>query len=711
MSSNSPRHACDQGCDLIIEVLGLVDEKQKLVLLRNNKLFLPFEKSVTTNDSTKFIVDDYMACDQQTNARDVIAINTGSDNKPYYVPLTGGVMLNPARPAKDGKREQARINAAVPYTSLDAHMLTQQAGSDNQALEKIIALPQGFLYVFNNGRLWREIVIDYSQDNCLTFTDLDIATWREQWQEDQPHLPRVIAGQAQDTIWFPQDISAISGEKKNQIDFAFSSEPWSSAYINWLEKGKDRYLSRTQSPVRLFEQFWKEKFDPRTAHYAAPVNDIKPQTPRQPIIEQALLQPTHFLHDLSGQYPREQKNKSESAVKAISDPKTFNAEKLAELEPEFVLPALSKQVSKAGPKKDQKAEIPATEIGEVATGDCFTRVRDKAIHGFMVADVRGAIHQYLSQMESSAGCLSLLCEACYYTPYGTSSMLVNSLVRASKTGTQDNPYHSDKINLQPGTVFASGIMLYERWVMHQNLSSAMASLYRLVSDTPLVINSLRDLFSLDDADYIAGFMEVPALLAALNIKVEDIDKLATKDELKWVRNDSALQGSGADFKKQLSLSGIFDFMGVSEENCTAGNDGSGLFRPHDFEKICDVNHAIWKKSQFDTPYPALFMQREKEQQQAMAVVEKKLVEQQRHSNVAGDLMYEMAVTSFGLMRRVTGGTTALISEYMNAYAKELLEKAKENGTKKQFLTSHIYTGTKKIKSAIYLNSCKIVTQI
>ncbi|MDH0337024.1 hypothetical protein [Metapseudomonas otitidis] len=165
------------------------------------------------------------------------------------------------------------------------------------------ALPRpGHIYVFQNGKLWRELACD-GQGNLA---DIDVAHWRKQAAQGKPADNRAPVGKPLGLTLVPM---LLKGRfVGNQYAMAYSEMAWTWEYIAWLEANSGRVKSRCQTvgPAWSAAVVGGEQWRPTQA---MPIVVIDKQAeglrPRDLHIECALRDPAAFTPAMSALDPQE----------------------------------------------------------------------------------------------------------------------------------------------------------------------------------------------------------------------------------------------------------------------------------------------------------------------------------------------------------------------------------------------------------------------
>lgn len=130
--------------------------------------------------------------------------------------------------------QQNTLLAVVPMARLPGH--------DQYDKPPKGALPRpGRIYVFQNGKLWRELACD-GQGNLA---DVDVAHWREQAAQGKPADNRVPVGKPLALTLVPMLLKGrFVGD---QYAMAYSEMAWTWEYITWLEANSNRVTNRSQN--------------------------------------------------------------------------------------------------------------------------------------------------------------------------------------------------------------------------------------------------------------------------------------------------------------------------------------------------------------------------------------------------------------------------------------------------------------------------------
>jgi len=165
------------------------------------------------------------------------------------------------------------------------------------------ALPRpGRIYVFQNGKLWRELACD-GQGNLA---DVDVAHWREQAAQGQPADSREPVGKPLALTLVPMLLKGrFVGD---QYAMAYSEMAWTWEYIAWLEANSSRVRNRCQNvaPAWSAAVVGGEQWRPTQAMPIIVIDKhVEGLRPRDLHIECALHDPATFTPAMTALDPQE----------------------------------------------------------------------------------------------------------------------------------------------------------------------------------------------------------------------------------------------------------------------------------------------------------------------------------------------------------------------------------------------------------------------
>lgn len=191
--------------------------------------------------------------------------------------------------------QQNTFLAVVPMARLPGHDQYDKAPKG--------ALPRpGRIYVFQNGKLWRELECD-GQGNL---SDVDVAHWRKRATQGKPADGRAAVGKPLALTLVPMLLQGrFVGD---QYSMAYSEMAWTWEYIAWLEASSGRVKSRCQSvaPAWSAAVVGGEQWKPTQAMPIIVIDkQVEGLRPRDLHIECALRDPAAFTPAMTALDPQE----------------------------------------------------------------------------------------------------------------------------------------------------------------------------------------------------------------------------------------------------------------------------------------------------------------------------------------------------------------------------------------------------------------------
>ncbi|WP_249976213.1 toxin VasX [Vreelandella olivaria] len=139
----------------------------------------------------------------------------------------------------DGSLQDNTLLAVRPLAEVGRHRPVQQRGVTTHTGIATAMLRPGYLYVFFDNRLWRELEI--GPDGKLS--DVDLTHYREQAEGGNIPNERDSEGEWLDDILLP---AMLQGQATlHRVRLAYSEIAWSWPYIAWLENNVSRLETRT----------------------------------------------------------------------------------------------------------------------------------------------------------------------------------------------------------------------------------------------------------------------------------------------------------------------------------------------------------------------------------------------------------------------------------------------------------------------------------
>lgn len=377
--------------------------------------------------------------------------------------------------------QQNTLLAVMPLARLPGHNAYNEAPKG--------ALPRsGRIYVFQSGKLWREVLCD-GQGNMK---DVDLAYWRKQAENKAPADDRRSVGKQQQILLIP---ILVQGQSvANNYLMAYSEKPWTWEYIQWMEADQNRIKSRAQyvgfawSAAVVGQGQWRPT-------QAMPAVVISAQTegyrPRDFSTESLLGDPALFTPSL-GSIPSNE----------MSSRMQLRLEELA-----------------AATQSPPPQPLPTLETGKDVLTDRNMRAYPRLV-GLMLDDPLFALRHVCAQARLAESYLLTLNALVPYRPNGQyAHALYSSVMQSASSPLGKFKKHLHLEQLQD-TVFEG-----ERRLARNHLTSQLQHLIGLLSDVPLAA-SLWDWQYTQDERLLEPYLLFSDIFTTLGKLPEHIDALS-----------------------------------------------------------------------------------------------------------------------------------------------------------------------------------------
>ena len=440
----------------------------------------------------------------------------------------------------DGQWNQ--IVPVVPFVALPGTNSTQDKGTP-------VMCRAGFIYVFLDGRVWRELEVRV-EDEQTTYHDVDFNHYR--FGDHIDPGPRLATGQALEDIWLPSSWNDLPVVPQ----LCFSEIQLSGPRLRCLENDSALRRQRCQSPnlrssLATFKRLFRNKPDgtamleafgalsahdlaPQSAAAAAhvswlnydmqafPVSMVAPQRARQPGYEWLLDQPARYLCDLSGQFPVFALSEAHAHVTRCE--RGDSAYQAASIE--------------TGAWVHWMGQLCTPQAGDElwheqpAVPDVLHRARQRNLYGVMLQDPHYRLRHLHTRINEQQHLLQLCAARASRYAHHASALLVQQLVVPPTVGGGVNPMHKQlsalklQGRLDINRFTASG----ERQQVWQSLELSQALLSDCLT-TRRTQQTLADHLSMEGFDYVAAVHFVSQLFASLATRPSQTDPLAVNGEI------------------------------------------------------------------------------------------------------------------------------------------------------------------------------------
>jgi hypothetical protein len=453
----------------------------------------------------------------------------------------------------DGSLQDNTLLAVRPLAEVGRNRPVQQHGVTTNTGIATAMLRPGFLYVFFDNRLWRELEV--GPDGKLS--DVDLTLYREQAEGGDTPNESGSEGEWLDDILLP---AMLQGQATlHRVRLAYSEIAWSWPYITWLEANPGRLEART-TPV---------------GHAHAVILDM----------EGWLSMQTGFPAGRVADQPalRERDLGIELLLQA---PEAFT--------PDFTAPAGDEQCAKLKALWEQAGETEraASLALECEAGDdLLGAIRNNpGIVAVALPDPLFALRHALAQIHLAQHYLDGLDSRLADNPLGHSAKLIRQALYAEPSG-GTNPLAEFRSAIDPAKLDAT-LEQAERNAALEVLRAQLDALQRLASQGQLTA-VLRDFTSHHQLGICEGYALCGDLFGVLQqlpgVLIDQGDarqEARTRQLLKTLLTDRDLQALWSSEEQENGEEGADDDT----------NDGSGNFRPAFLRQLAanesDIDEAL-----------------------------------------------------------------------------------------------------------------------
>jgi hypothetical protein len=554
---------CTPAGELYVEVLGIGhDNSQRLAVYADDQRLRYLELFEERERSSVFVCPYDDSPEQRQSHRLVLEVAT--QGEPIQLPLTEPGVLKPT--AYQAWNQHHLITAAIPVTSLSLSPEVAGTAPGGQRLPP----RDGFLYLFRNNQLWREIEVS-SSGGGLAFSDVDLGAYRHAASSAPPASSRKSGGLSSGCFWFPSQLPV-----NQEFWMAYSDYQWSWPHIQWLEADRTRVSDRCTAMVHGIYAW----HDYGNRNEIVPVDGLPPCLARDEDLESLYSQPHKLVQDLDGSYQRTQRHLAEST----------NLDTMAEqINPGLRWPALETKLDALRPATMKTGALDLSyPTPQYAGVDQFRRARQQRLAGFWIEDLRYLQDHAIEQVQTTSQCLKLLNEAISYQPHAESARLINRFVLASRTAAdQENPLYDkrDAVDASQGSLLDKTLLNHARSRHREFLLNQLAVLTRpMRQHHKRLLAHWRDLFSQDGQGYALGFLKLDLLADSLLIAPENCDGAILPEQA-----SGQLKRNYQSWLGWLER-GLSEMLGGDED---LANDGSGRFRLADYRQIANPTWPAW----------------------------------------------------------------------------------------------------------------------
>ncbi|MEQ5833993.1 hypothetical protein [Marinobacter sp. NFXS9] len=379
----------------------------------------------------------------------------------------------------------------------------------------------GWVYVFFNGRLWRELLVQTTEKAAPTFKDTNLSSARS--EDGTLQSERLPTGPELDVIHVPAKL--LGKTVYDKVFLAFSEVQWSPAYIAELE-GSETYLKERCRGATAIKAFLERQPSSLYNDWKI-IDDLPPMRARDHALEMDVPQTSEWLISVDG-------SKVSSARQALIEQRNAIEQDQDVVEADYYI---------GGPSLYPRwrllhlngEDIPDIEAGQ----DVLGSLRGRHLLTLHLRDPLQAARHLSQQVNASMAFLLAMVNNIKKRPFGiTAELFHNSFRRETFPDGSRNPLYIEeswmdsRIDYTDAGRLKRTVYDLERRAVRAFLAESQGAIARLLRDErPENLTSvMRDLFSLEPGDDIAGLLHSDALLQAISLNMDGVDPLRLPQE-------------------------------------------------------------------------------------------------------------------------------------------------------------------------------------
>ncbi|MGP7734230.1 hypothetical protein [Oceanimonas smirnovii] len=438
-----------------------------------------------------------------------------------------------------GPTKKAQHNLVVPIVPLTWLPCYRPSEADNA----IGACRSGYLYLFYQGKAWREIRVD-TGENGYEFTDVDLNAFRN--SDGFIENRRPASGNILEEIWLPAKADTGKGSA-SELLVAFSEVQWSAAYLTRLEQDNNECRQRCGS-ARAVRQWSPLHKSYGTQKNFRPLRDISLLRERDQVREYYLSDPWRYASDITGNYLTSLAQTAKSERESLETNGTSNEFSESALEngtlglDHFARDWALQQKMQTNKKPEQSAdeqaqseknekqqeEHPAQQLFTKALTepDLLAGLRPRELYTLVVEDTLFTLRHLFHQIQGQHSYLQSVLKCIEQHKHSQSAMLIQRLIMPETLSGRKNPLGRAKnsIKTDHNSLFMRVIREHERQHIHNCINLLQARLLKMLQ-RDAVMADLKDLATLDGADSGSLHVLVGQLLSSLVLMHQKADHL------------------------------------------------------------------------------------------------------------------------------------------------------------------------------------------
>lgn len=399
--------------------------------------------------------------------------------------------------------------------------------------EESVAAPlrTGWVYVFFQGRLWRELFVVTAEESAPLLRDTDLARFRQAGDEDRNERPPV--GPEVDTVHIPARL--LGQDVYDDVELAFSDTQWSWQHIEALESDDLLRGSRCRN-ARAIKGFLDRIPGGMFPDWHR-VDELVPMRARDNPLERDIFMPNQWLRDIDGSDIQRTMDEIVTQRDAIeSDEAVVDAD--MDIYPQMLVP------------RWRYLHLKGEALPEITEGvDVFESLRDRHLLSLTLRDPLFAARHLVQHMNESLALLLALVNNIKKRPHGvTAELFHNNFRREVLPDGSRNPlciegsWFDNRLDDSEDGRLSRTVYEVERAALRRYLIEAQGAVVRLLADTrpENLTEVLRDLFNSEAGNDVAGYVQAGPVLQALAMQVGRADPLMLPQDA------GRLKASGAE---------------------------------------------------------------------------------------------------------------------------------------------------------------------
>ena len=441
----------------------------------------------------------------ETEKRNVWLSIECDEGGPIKLPLFTKVDEQKYQQKEHNHEQNYHLQAVVPLTVLPS---VQPAQYPEQHMAPT---RNGYLYIFKDNQLWREIEVINKENIGPEFRDIHLSLHREGFEKPFKKEPRKAVGKPLKDIWLPTKANGSS----QHLHVAYSEVQWSSAYLNFLENPENKNILKLRTSVITHQSIntLGDKLN----------TTLNTMRLREPEIEEQLADPSLYNRDLSGNHLYNLYDGVSYEVNAL---RKDSSDLLSTLEngtqQRYEYGARAAQYNKQlnGDSQEDSLWHARSSI------DYLADARTRQLKLIVLPDPIFELRHHTSMAMQVSSCLFHIMDDAGQQKYFQSAELVQRFVVPEKLPNgEENPNnkHLDSFNFSPIGVFQRTLRTIERQRCHKDMAQFQKNLGKTI-DNPFTAAAIRDFTSLERGAPGAYFL-VGNAFRALSLNLAAIDPL------------------------------------------------------------------------------------------------------------------------------------------------------------------------------------------